>query len=172
MSRLAGAAVIGGLLALLAANLRFMHRNWDAVRVVRIPAGAPAPDATLELLDGGRAQLAAAGKPTVLAFWATWCSPCRAELPVLDRLARSFGEQARFIAVNIEDADALADIKQFVGQAKITMPVALRGGPLADRYHVESIPHLVVLDKQGKVAEVLSGVHEEGEVAAAVKRTF
>jgi hypothetical protein len=93
-------------------------------------------------------------------------------LPVLDRLARSFGDQARFVAVNIEDADALGEIKAFVAENKLTMPVALRGGPLSDRYHVESIPHLVVLDKQGKVAEVLSGVHPEGEVSAAVKRAL
>jgi thiol-disulfide isomerase/thioredoxin len=170
VNRLAGAAVIVGLFALLGVNLRFMKRNWDAVRTVRVPAGAPAPTATLDLLAGGQAALASPGKPTVLAFWATWCAPCRAELPVLDRLAKRFEGEARFFAVNIEEADALGEIKQFVAEHKITMPVALRGGSLADSYRVESIPHLVVLDKQGKVAEVLSGVHEEGEVAAAVKR--
>jgi thiol-disulfide isomerase/thioredoxin len=105
----------------------------------------------------------------VLAFWATWCGPCKIELPGLDRLYKRYSPDGiRFLAVNIEAAEMQPVVEAFVKTTGLQMPVAVDGGAIADRYHADSIPHLVILDGRGNVRRVFSGVHAEAEVAAAI----
>ena len=169
--RLVGRGLFAGLAVLLALNLYWIGRNWTALRAVATPTGSVAPDFTVKLLHGGETRLSdAAGHPLVLAFWATWCGPCKTELPSLDRLYRRFSpDGTRFLAVNIEDLSLREKVDEYARTSGLTMPVAIDGGLLANRYHVDAIPHLVILDAHGKVSEVLDGVHEEGEVARSIQ---
>jgi thiol-disulfide isomerase/thioredoxin len=173
-ARWAGRTLIGLLVLLGAINLWWVAHNWTPLRTVSTPAGSSAPDFALPLLDGGELHLSdARGRPLVLAFWATWCEPCRVELPQIDRLARS-SPTARFVAVNIDgvdpsDAKARVSIRRFMHALGLTLPVALDAGQVAAQYHVEAIPHTVVIDASGKVHRVLSGLHDEAELAAAVE---
>ena len=73
------------------------------------------------------------------------------------------------MAVNIEGAELKPQVDAFVTATGLSMPVAIAGGAIADRYHVETIPHLVILDRTGTVREVLDGVHAESEVALAIE---
>jgi thiol-disulfide isomerase/thioredoxin len=118
--------------------------------------GTSAPAVTLPLLDGGRAQVSpVGGQPTVLAFWASWCAPCMAELPELDRLAQRFGDRAHFFAVNIEGDRAPATAA--AAQLKLRLPVAVDDGAAAGAYAVTGIPHIVLIHADGKIAGVLRG---------------
>jgi thiol-disulfide isomerase/thioredoxin len=172
LARWVGRALVMGLAALFAFNVAWAVRNFKALREVSTPLGTDAPNFTVKLLSGGEMHLQdAAGHPLVLAFWATWCAPCRVELPALERLYHRFGPSGTgFLAVNVEEADMRREVEAFVRATGLSLPVALEGGTLSARYHVETIPHLVILDGSGKVREVLQGVHDENEVAKAIER--
>lgn len=169
MSRLAGYLLLCALLVLALLNARWVAANWDAVRVVTTPAGSAAPDFTVELLDGKTLRLAELrGRPVVLVFFATWCGPCKMEMPGLERLYRQKQSEASFLAVDTEGAEARSAVDAFRRALGLTFPIAVAGAPVADQYHVDSIPHTVILDGEGKVREVLSGVHDERDLAAAI----
>lgn len=168
VAKAAGGAVVAGLALMLVLNAASLARNWTAMKEVTTPRGARAPDFDLPLLGGKRTSLdAARGRTLVLAFWATWCGPCKAELPSLDRAQKRFPD-AQFLAINIEDAAMRPSIEAFVRATGLGLPVALEGGPTSHRYHVDAIPHTVVLDPEGVVREVLSGMHSEAAVAEAI----
>lgn len=135
-----------------------------------LKTGTDAPDATLHLLDGRDIRLSAErGRPYALAFWATWCMPCRAELPSLDRLSKRF-PNVSFIAVNVEDAQLKPQVEAFVAATRLTLPVAWNGSDAASTYHASTIPHLVLLDANGKVARTFTGVQREETVAKALEQ--
>jgi thiol-disulfide isomerase/thioredoxin len=168
LAKWAGRGLVAGLVLMFALNAASIARNWSSMKQVTTPRGTTAPDFDLPLLAGRRATLAGArGKPLVLAFWATWCGPCKAELPSLDRVQKRF-PGVQFLAVNVEDAAMRPSVEAFVRATGLELPVALEGGPTSHRYHVDAIPHTVVLDAEGVVREVLSGMHSEAAVADAI----
>jgi thiol-disulfide isomerase/thioredoxin len=170
IARWAGRTLLALLLAILVVNLRFVITHWSEVRTVTTRAGSEAPVFSLPLLDGSRFDLTAArGQPVAIAFWATWCDPCRTELPQLDQVAKRLGPTAKIIAVNIEPPEARPEVEKFVREHNLGLPVALGGGEVADKFHVETIPNLIVLDAQGRVHRVLDGLHAPSEVEAALK---
>jgi thiol-disulfide isomerase/thioredoxin len=93
--------------------------------------------------------------------------PCREELPSLDRLAQRY-PGVRFLAVNVEDALMKPRIEAFVRQTGLAMPVAYDGGEASARYHASSIPHLVILDRTGKISQTFTGVYESSVIAQAL----
>ena len=118
-----------------------------------------APDFTLPLITGESISLAShLGKEVVvLDFWASWCPPCRAGLPVLDRVARDHaGKPVAFYAVNIREGKDL--VSAFATDIKLTLPILLDNtGLVADDYGVTGIPQTVVIDRAGKVHMVHVG---------------
>jgi cytochrome c biogenesis protein CcmG, thiol:disulfide interchange protein DsbE len=172
-ARWVGRALFGGLVLLLALNVVWIVRSWAPLTTVTTPRGAPAPDVSLALLDGGSTRVSdGRGRPQVLAFWATWCGPCRAELPGIDRLFQQYGDRARFFAVSVDGADAGALVRSFVRSTGLRTPVALDSGAASELYHVDTIPLVVVIDRQGRVSQVFHGVHDERDLAAAIDRAF
>jgi hypothetical protein len=70
--------------------------------------------------------------------------------------------------VNVEDAESEPEVRAFLREAHLTMPVALLGGPVAERYHVEGLPHTVVIDRAGRVAKVFVGETSERSIVEAI----
>jgi thiol-disulfide isomerase/thioredoxin len=170
-ARWAGRALLAGLALLLALNVVWIVRRWTPLTTVATPRGSTAPDARLTLLDGGATRIAdGRGRPQVIAFWATWCPPCREELPGLERVFQRYRDRARFLAVSVEGDEAAALVREFVRAQRLTLPVALDSGQASAAYHVDNIPQIVILDGDGKVAEVFRGLHDERELAAALDR--
>ena len=125
---------------------------------------------SLPLLDGGTAQLEP-GRTTVVAFWATWCGPCRDELPLLDRLAKKL-PSVKFLAVNVEGGpveETRPLVQAFVQKMGLGLPVALDGGDAAARWKIDLIPQTFVVDGEGKVKRVLEGVHSESDLEEALR---
>lgn len=118
-----------------------------------------APDFTLPLLTGESVSLAShRGKEVVvLDFWASWCPPCRAGLPVLDQVARDHaGQPVAFYAVNIREGKEL--VSAFAAENKLTLPILLDNtGLVAEDYGVTGIPQTVVIDRSGNIHVVHVG---------------
>jgi thiol-disulfide isomerase/thioredoxin len=155
-------------------NVRWVRNNWERLRRGGARAGAVAPDFRLPRLDGGELALAdQRGHPLVLSFWATWCDPCREELPGIERLHRRL-PRARFIAINIDNrADRVPGDPALVGATAralgLTMPIALDDGAVAATYQVTSIPETVIVDGAGVVQSVLYGAYPEADLERMIR---
>jgi len=124
----------------------------------------------LGALDGKTTTLAAyRGDILVVNFWASWCAPCRRELPLLDQWNAAWaGRGARVIAISI-DSDA-RKAKQFAEEMKLTLPV-MHDGPegLARVLDIPSVPYTILLDRDGNILATVHG-SAEAEVAALGKK--
>lgn len=124
-------------------------RVGQATRVAEV--GTPAPDFTLPDLDGNPVRLSSfRGQPVILNFWATWCPPCKQEMPALQRLHEEMGGRVRIIG--IDRAEPVDTVRRFADQYGITFTIALdRTDELATRYGLTGIPETFFLDSGGVV---------------------
>ncbi len=131
--------------------------------------GGDAPDFEARLLDGQTLQLSALrGRVVVLDFWATWCPPCRKSLPALQRVHEHYKDSADvFVAsVNTDHAvDQVRLVPAFVRKNGYSFPVLLDDAhkAVSTAYRVQSIPTLVVIDRDGKVFKVQTGIPSTDE---------
>jgi thiol-disulfide isomerase/thioredoxin len=121
------------------------------IRFVRNPD--PAPDFKLTALDGKPLTLAALqGKVVLLNFWATWCGPCRAEVPDLVALQDRYQGHLQIIGLNVDDEEA--DIKQYVEETGINYPVAMTSNDVRIQFGgIPALPTSFVLDMEGRVVQ-------------------
>jgi thiol-disulfide isomerase/thioredoxin len=114
---------------------------------------AAAPDFTLTNLDGKTHSLAEhRGKIVVLNFWATWCLPCREEMPMLSKLAPKYDQKdVAFLAASIDDAQTQSKIPHFLEKKKITLPVFTGATPETLKQFAlgEIVPATLILDRDG-----------------------
>ncbi|MFN3653193.1 MAG: TlpA family protein disulfide reductase [Armatimonadota bacterium] len=149
-----------GLYSVAAASaaLAFSLAGPGSAKAVK---GELPPDFSGTTLDGKKITLSDfRGKnPVVLNFYAEFCGPCRKEFPHLKQLDEKLGAKGlKVIAVSLdEDRAAAASIPQ---EAKAKFPVVFDPkGAIAEKYGVQAIPHTVVIDRSGKVHQVLVGLN-------------
>ena len=113
--------------------------------------GGLSPDFSLTALDGSTFTLSETrGRPVVLNFWATWCPPCRAEMPAIQSRAAEWGDD--LLVVGIEVGEPPDEVQAFVDRFGLTFPIVLdRNGKVSRRYLVQGLPTTVVLDAEGIV---------------------
>ncbi|HEX8835923.1 MAG TPA: TlpA disulfide reductase family protein [Candidatus Acidoferrum sp.] len=121
----------------------------------------PAPDFKLDTLGGKPLSLAEyKNKVVLLNFWATWCGPCRAEIPDLVELQNKYKDQLQIIGLVVDDDD-LDAIKKFVDQFGINYPVAIVTDALRVEYGgIPALPTSFLLDAQGRVVQKHEGLHD------------
>lgn len=127
-----------------------IHRRW--------PAGRPTPPIELPAWEGGPWRLAdAKGQVVVVNFWASWCEPCRAELPSLELLAeRHAKDRLQVVAVNFRETDGA--IRRFLAQAPFSLPILRDSdGGVARAYQVRIFPTTVVFGRDGRAAFTVTG---------------
>jgi len=126
--------------------------NEPVIRFVRNPD--PAPDFKLTSLDGKPLTLAAfQGKVVFLNFWATWCGPCRAEVPDLVALQEKYKDHLQIIGLNVDDDDT-AEIQKYVDETGIDYPVAMTPDDLRIQYGgIPALPTSFLLDTEGRVVQ-------------------
>jgi thiol-disulfide isomerase/thioredoxin/outer membrane lipoprotein-sorting protein len=133
--------------------------------------GKPAIDFTLPALAGGPTVSLARlkGKVVVLDFWATWCGPCRRWMPIVAKLEQQLkGRDVRFFAVNLMESPV--QVREFLKHTGTVPPVLLdRDGKVGNAYGAASIPLTVVIGRNGKVAQVLIGLHPEEDLKSALR---
>ena len=130
---------------------------------VRPDEGHLAPDFTLKTLEGHTVRLSEfRGKKVVLInFWATWCPPCRLEMPTMQQIYAEYKERGfEILAVNIEP-DAQQDIRDFVKELRLTFPILLDPDMKVSRkYHLIGLPVSILIDRQGIVRAKDVGYHD------------
>ena len=123
-----------------------------------LPPGEVAPSFSLWGLDGNQHRLADyRGKRVVLNFWATWCGPCRIEMPVLqDAYERLKNSDVVVIGINVAEEDTLA--RDFADKLKITFPILLDSDKtVTTQYRVVGLPTSFFIDTQGAIRAVHVG---------------
>ena len=122
--------------------------------------GFLAPDFTLSSLDSQEIRLAnLKGKPIVLKFWASWCPPCKAEMPAFQVAFQEYsGSDLQIIAINATNQDSLTEVTQFIEEYGISFPIPLdQSGAVSRDYLVHSLPTTYFIDKNGIIKEIIVG---------------
>jgi peroxiredoxin len=137
------------------AALETAVRELDLIRTAQPRA---AQDFTLPLLGGQRFRLAEQrGRVVLVNFWATWCPPCREEMPSMERLWRRHRDRGFVLLAISLDADPKV-VPPFVKQYGLTFPVALDPGlDVANAYGVRALPASFIVDRGGLVAALALG---------------
>lgn len=153
--RLAWLLLALGLLLLAAAAARADLPSPElSYELTRLDKPLPAPDFTLEDMDGAAHQLSDyRGKVVMLNFWATWCPPCRREIPSMESIYRDLADDGfTVLAVNeFEDAD---HVFAYTGQLSVfpTFPILFDSdSKVSEAYQVKGLPTTFLIDKQGRI---------------------
>jgi len=138
-----------------------------------IPApqtGFPAPDFALQNMDGETFTLSELrGNAVLLNLWATWCPPCRAEMPAIEKIYREYKEQGLVVlAVNATSQDDPLAIVPFAEEYGLTFPILLdETGEVGALYQLRSLPSSFFIDRGGVIREIVIG----GPMSEALLRT-
>jgi len=150
-----------GIVAVVVAAA-FAYVHLAERRGYALQAGSEGPSFRLSSLSGGEVDLASKrGKVVLLNFWATWCPPCVAEMPSLERLHRALGPEGLSVVTISADEDE-AELRRFVAEHALTLPVLKDpGGRVAEgSYRTTGYPETFVLDRGGRVLQHVVGPAE------------
>nr|WP_263326689.1 redoxin domain-containing protein [Neobacillus sp. Marseille-Q6967] len=132
------------------------NASQEAANMEGLKVGAKAPDFELKTLAGDTVKLSdLKGKKVMLNFWATWCPPCKAEMPAMEQLHKELGDEVVILAVNI---DPHLDVKAFVDENGITFPIPLdEKDEVNELYQILSIPTTYFIDSNGNIGNKYIG---------------
>jgi peroxiredoxin len=136
----------------------------DENEAIGIKVGQKAPDFKLKTLDGQTVELSQSNKLTIVNFWATWCPPCREEMPEFQKAYEKYKDKVNFMMINVTSTETDSSaVPEFVKKNGYTFPVLLDDGsvtsvPVADQYGIVAIPTTYIVDATGKIVYKRSGM--------------
>jgi len=148
--------------------------------------GKPAPDFTLQTLNGDKVSLGGyKGKAVLVNFWATWCTPCKIETPWLVELRNKYASQGfEVIGVSTEGEDLKpgdkagwakqkAAIAKFINEEKMPYPVLINGDSLSQEYGgLDAMPTSFFVDRKGTVIAAEMGLTSESDIESNIKKAL
>jgi len=148
------------------------RRNASAAS--RITQSTVAPDFSLESLDGKTMRLSdLRGKAVLLNFWATWCGPCKIEMPWFVDLQKEYGSQGLQIVGIAMDDGSKEDIAKFAKDMGVNYPILLGKESVADQYGgVDALPQSFLIARDGKIADKIIGLRGKSEIEDAIKKAL
>lgn len=156
------------LIILLAACTSQNEQNTSVLDTVgsiddAVAAPVAAPEFSLKSLDGETYSLSALhGKWVIVNFWATWCTPCRAEMPLFQSIYEHYAGKIEILAVN--DSDTVEDVEAYRDELGLSFPLLLEPTQeTLNQYKVLGLPITVIVDPQGNIAWQRFGEVDLGE---------
>jgi peroxiredoxin len=128
-----------------------------------VEVGEPPPEINLPDLNSGKKISLAAlrGKVVVIDFWASWCAPCKEEMPVLESLYKRFKDKD-LVIIGVSVDNEAANAKKFLSGVKVSFPIVHDAGHVvADKFKPPRMPTSYVIDKTGKIRFVHAGFRKE-----------
>jgi peroxiredoxin len=163
--------VLTALLALVAALQPIAVSAEDpvaALKLIRPKPAKEAPDFMVRTPDDREMRLSDfRGKVVFLNFWATWCEPCREEMPAMEHLHRTYKDRGLVVLAVSLDSQGASVVRPFVKQLKLTFPIGLDPRmAIRERYGVWAVPSTFIVDRAGKRVLFANGAREwDGKVA-------
>ena len=146
--------------------------RFDAFLILILAAGAAAgaskADLTLSDTNGKRVRLKDyRGQNVVLNFWATWCAPCRQEMPMIVEAAKEYGARGIvFIGASLDQSKTRRNVPEFIGNYKIDFPVWMDAAAddLVRLSQAEAVPATIFIDKEGTIVARVQGQIRKAEL--------
>jgi len=166
------------VVAVVAAGMLYfgfhMARRSGADHAPGIGYGTPAPDFTLESLDGKNTSLSDFhGKAVLVNFWATWCGPCKIETPWLVELQNQYGSQGLQVVGVAMDDSGKDEIAKFAKDMGVNYPVLIGKEAVGDAYGgVPALPESFFVGRDGKIVDRIIGLKGRGEIEDSVKKAL
>ena len=132
--------------------------------------GEYAPDFKLTNLEHKSENLSDyLGKPILINFWATWCTPCRYEMPLFEQYARKYDSQLVILAVNLQQTDT--EVTDYVNELGITFPILLDlDGSISQMYRVQGLPTSYFINSEGRINDIHIGSITEQQLSDYLER--
>ena len=130
-----------------------------------ISEGQRAPDFSLETLEGEKVSLSDyRGQIVLLNFWATWCAPCRAEIPAIEAILEARQDQP-FVVLGVNYQESSGQVRAFAEELGMTYPILLdETGKVMQTYRAPGLPMSIVLDEQGVIQHRHPGLLTESQL--------
>ena len=125
---------------------------------------------TTQSLDGGKINLSQyRGHPVIVDFWATWCGPCRRQIPELNQLYKKYNKTRGLVVLGVScdmiGGKGLQSVEPFVEELQIEYPIAIADQALVDSLGVEAIPTTLFVGPDGKIVSRIVGAGRRGEIS-------
>jgi len=163
---------------ILVLGVRRVHQA-PAPKVVSASGEKMAPDFTLQSLDGKAVRLSDFhGKAVLLNFWATWCEPCKVEMPWFVELQKQYGPQGlQIVGVSMDTDDVPEGVAKFAKTMGVDYPILVGKEPATDAVAslyggVQFLPVSFYIDRQGKIVDKVFGLKGRGEIEDLIKKTL
>ncbi|MGC8779511.1 MAG: TlpA family protein disulfide reductase [Anaerolineae bacterium] len=138
-------------------------------------APRPAPEFALTTPDGNQVRLRdLRGKVVLLNFWATWCPPCKAEMPDLNALYRQYGSAHDFVVIGVNVEERPDVVAAFARQNSITFPLALDmdGAVTTGLYRIRAFPTSLIIDRTGNIRDSWMGQISRAAMVSRLQRVW
>ena len=167
---LRGCACVGRGLGLVQPRSAALCR--PRTRIPEPAIGYVAPDFALTTLEGEEFSLREMrGTPVVLNFWATWCGPCRRELPALQAAAERYDGEV--LIVGVDQGEAAATVQSFVDELGLTFPIPMDADmDVAQEYNVKGMPTTFFVDADGVIRHIWTGEMNSVTLAEGIAKIW
>lgn len=168
-------ALVIAIMAMLASgNYLKRTRKHGVLKLVGDVQGIQAPDFTLISLDGSKVSLSDfRGKAVLLNFWATWCPPCKVEMPWFVDLQKQYAKDGLVVLGVAMDDSKPAEIAKFASSMGVNYPVLLGTDKVSDDYgDVQYLPTTFYIGRDGAIVDKMTGLLDRKDIDNAVKKAL